>query len=163
MATQMMNKEKELPATRTGPLSTYSDFPFFLGRFRDEFDRMCERFFHGWSGAAQKNGNGWRWGLEVADEENAVIIRAEAPGFEAGDFDLQVKDGQLVLRASKKTETSEKGKTRETHSQEYYEAVTLPPGIEKDKVEAKYHNGILTISLPKVPEAKPKKIAVKSS
>jgi HSP20 family protein len=148
------------PAYRKGALAPYREFPFLRSRTRDEFDRLWDRFSRVpnlWEGDT------WRWGLEVEDEDGAVIVRAEAPGFEAGDFDVQVSDNRLVLRASRKAETKEKeGKAREYREQECYESVTLPPGIDKDKVEARYHNGILTLTLPKAAEAKAKRIAVKS-
>jgi HSP20 family protein len=75
-----------------------------------------------------------------------------------------VSDNRLVLRAAKKVETrDEKGKIREVREQECYESVTLPTGIDRDKVEATYHNGVLTVRLPKTAEGKGKKIAVKST
>jgi HSP20 family protein len=155
-------KPKEEPAARGGALAPYSEFPFFLSRIRDEFDRLLERFSRQWPSLCQ--GEGWRWGLDVAEEDDAVVVRAEAPGFEAGDFDLQVTDNRLVLRAAKKVETKgEEGKTREYREQQCYESVTLPPGIDKGKVDAKYHNGVLTVTLPKTAEGKAKRIPVKGA
>jgi HSP20 family protein len=75
-----------------------------------------------------------------------------------------VTDQRLVLRAAKKVEAKdEKGKIREYREQECYESVTLPSGIDKDKVEAKYHNGVLIVTFPKTVEGKGKKITVKST
>ena len=91
-------------------------------------------------------------------------MQAEAPGFEAGDFDVQVSDNQLVLRAAKKVETKDKeGKTSEYREQECYESVTLPPGIDRGKVEAKYHNGVLTMTFPKTAEGKARRVPVKNA
>jgi HSP20 family protein len=153
-------KPEEKPAVRGGALVPSGEFPFFLSRMRDEFDRLFERLSRQWPSLWE--GAGWRWGLEVEDKEDAIVVKAEAPGFEPGDFDLQVSDNRLVLRASKKVETKEEGKTREYREQECYQSITLPPGIDKNKVDAKYHNGILTVTLAKTSEAKPKQIAVKS-
>jgi HSP20 family protein len=163
MATQVAQKtkEKEEVAPRGGALAPSREFPFFLSRMRDEFDRMLERICRQWP--SPWGGDGWRWGMEVRDEDNAIVIQAEAPGFEAGDFDIQVSDNRLVLRASKKVETKEEGKTREYREQACYESVTLPPGINRDKVEATYHNGVLIVTLPKTPEAKAKRVPVKNA
>ncbi len=164
MATQIAQKtkEKEEVAPRGGALAPVREFPFFLSRMRDEFDRLLDRLSHHWPGLW--GGDGWRWGLDVRDEDDAVVVQAEAPGFEAGDFDVQVSDNRLVLRASKKVETKdEKGQIREYREQKCYESVTLPPGINRDKVEAGYHNGVLTVRLPKTPEGKGKHIPVKST
>ena len=163
MATEIAKKakHKEEPATRTRALAPFGEFPFFLSRMRDEFDRMFERLSREWPSPWESNG--WRWGMEVEDKEDAIIVKAEAPGFEAGDFNVQVTDGSLVLRAEKKIEKKDKeGKAHEYREQQCYESVTLPPGIDKNKVDAKYHNGVLTITLPKTAEGKGKRITVKS-
>ena len=62
-------KQQEEPA-RGGTLAPRGEFPFFLGRMRDEFDRLLERFSREWSNLW--DGNGWRWGLEVRDEAGNV-------------------------------------------------------------------------------------------
>jgi HSP20 family protein len=153
-------KRRTEPAKGGGELVPFGDFPFSLNRMRDEFDRMAREF----TVLAEFNGEGWRWGLEVQDQDESVVVRAEAPGFEAGDFDVRVEDGRLVLSASKKVETKdEKGKVKEYREQECYESVALPAGIDRDKVEAKYHSGVLTVTLPKTTEGKAKKIAVKAN
>lgn len=164
MATQIApkTKEKEAPAPRGGAMAPVREFPFFLSRMRDEFDRLLDRVSQHWPSFL--SGEGWRWGLDVREEEDAVVVQAEAPGFEPGDFDVQVSDGRLVLRASKTTEAKdEKGAMREYREQKCFESVTLPTGIDRDKVEAKYHNGVLTITLPKTAVARAKRIAVKNA
>jgi HSP20 family protein len=133
-----------------------------MSRMREEFDRYFDRLAKEFAAFARTNGEGWNWGLEVEDEDENVVVKAEAPGFEANDFDVRVEDSRLVLRASKKIETKdEKGKVKEYREQQCYESVSLPTGIEKGKVEAKYHNGVLTVTLPKSAESKGKKITVK--
>lgn len=84
---------------------------------------------------------------------------AEAPGFEAGDFDIQVEDHRLVLRASRKSESKEKG-VEKTEERECYQSITLPCDVATDKVEAAYRNGVLKVTMPKSPEAKGRKITV---
>jgi HSP20 family protein len=152
-------KAKEQPAVPARAVSSWSEFPFFLSRMRDEFDQLLEKFSRDWPSLWE--GRNWRWGLEIEDEDDAIVVKAEAPGFEPGDFDLQVSDNRLVLRATRKVETKgEKGKPSEYQEQECYQSVTLPTGIDKEKVAAKYHNGILSITLPKTAEGKAKRIAV---
>jgi HSP20 family protein len=146
------------------PFFPFDDFAFSLSRMRDEFDRYFDRMARDFSAFARINGEGWNWGLEVEDEDENVVVRAEAPGFEADDFDVRVEDNRLVLRASKEVETKdEKGNLREYREQECYDSVSLPTGIDKEKVDAKYHNGVLTVTLAKTAETKAKKIAVTAS
>ncbi len=166
MATEIVKtRQKPEPApiaSHGGGLTPFSHFPFHISRLRDEFDELLDRIALQWTSLSE--GSGWRWGMEVRDEDDAVVVQAEAPGFEAGDFDVHVSDNRLVLRASKQVETKdEKGKMRESRQQTCYEAVTLPPGIDKNKVEAKYHHGVLTVTLPRTAEGKAKRITVRSS
>jgi HSP20 family protein len=162
LLTRTKKEQEERPAPTTGTLVPYRDFPFFLSRLRDEFDQLLDRFARGWPSLWP--GDDWRWDVAVQDQDDAVVVRAEAPGFEPGDFDLQVRGNQLVLRAAKKTEKEEKERGyREEQRRECYQAMTLPPGIDTDKVTAKYHNGVLTVSLPKTAAGKGRRIPIKGS
>jgi HSP20 family protein len=148
------------PAGDGGALAPLRDFPALMRRMQSEFDELFERFGRGWS--LEEFGRGWRWGLEVEDKEDSVVIRAEAPGFEAGDFDLRVSGDRLTLRASRKAEAKEKeGEYREQY--ECYESMTLPPGVDTDKIDARYHSGVLTVTVPKTKEGRGKKVAVKNA
>jgi len=150
------------PAQKAGPLTRVRDFPFFLSRLRDEFDHLLDRFAKTCPSLWGDATHGWRWGLEVEDQDDAVVVRAEAPGFEPGDFDVQVQDHRLTLRAARKIETK-KDEGCEWSQRECYQSVTVPPGLDKDKAEARYHNGVLTITLPKTAEAKGRRVAVKGA
>jgi HSP20 family protein len=156
-------RKKRNELSTSGEFAPFSDLTFSLSRMRDEFDRLFDRVARNFPELSELDGR-WRWGLEMDDNEDSIVVRAEAPGFEANDFDIRVEDSRLVLRASKKVETKdEKGKVQEYREQECFESVALPAGIDKDKVDAKYHNGVLTVVLPKTADSKAKKITVKSS
>src|SRR5437773_615618 len=100
------------PVHRTHELATSGGFPS-LFRLRDEFDRLFDNFFRGWPSMWQPTEPDWRWSLDMEDTDDAVLVRAEAPGFEPGDFDLEVRGDQLVMRASHKAEIPEKEGRRE--------------------------------------------------
>lgn len=159
MATAPLTRKTEAKEGRMAmrPFTLLGEFPFGLSRMRDEFDRLFDRLM---TRAAPEGANGWRWEITVEDKDDAVVVRAEAPGFEATDFDINVEDNVLTLKACRKTEAKEKEGTT-SRTVECYESMTLPAGIEKEKVEATYINGVLMIHLPKSLAAKPKKIAVK--
>jgi HSP20 family protein len=85
------------------------------------------------------------------------------PGLKREDIEVSLQDGALVISGERKTE--EKRMEGELHRQERFygkfrRALTLPAPIAADKVKAQYKDGILTITLPKAEEAKPKKIDV---
>jgi HSP20 family protein len=142
-------------------LAPWSGFGAF-DRLREEFNRMFDRFMPNWPMVA---GNGQRdhWGLDVQEDDKAVTVHAEAPGFEPGDFDLQMRGNELVLHAARKAETEEKERGfHEWRRQELYRSVALPPGIDAEHIDAEYRNGILTVTLPKTEASKGRHIPVKS-
>ncbi len=153
-------RKKAEPAGNGGALAPLRDFPSLMRRMQSEFDELFERFGRDWPMSLGNFGRGWQWGLDVEDKEDCVVIRAEAPGFEAGDFDLRVSGDRLILRASRKAESKEKeAEYREQH--ECYESMTLPSGIDKDKIDARYHSGVLTVTISKTKEGKGKRVTVK--
>jgi HSP20 family protein len=155
-------RKKAEPAGNGGALVPLRNFPSLMRRMQSEFGELFERFGREWPLSLEDFGRGWDWGLDVEDKEDCFVIQAEAPGFEAGDFDLRVSGDRLILRASRKSETKEK-ETEHREEYECYESMTLPPGIDKDKIDARYHNGVLTVTIPKTKEGRGKKIAVKNA
>jgi len=130
---------------------------------REEFDRMFDGFARGWLGLPAGDWeDGWRgWNLDVREEDDAVAVRAEAPGFEPGDFDIQVRGDQLILRAAHKAESEEKDAGyREWQRREFYRSVPLPAPVDPDKVKANYRHGVLNVSLPKTEDGKGRRVAV---
>jgi HSP20 family protein len=73
--------------------------------------------------------------MDLQEDDNAVTVRAEAPGFEPSEFDIQVRGDHLILSAAHKT--------------------------DPDKAEAAYRNGVLTLTLPKTEQSKGRRIEVK--
>jgi len=137
-----------------------------LSLFRDEVDSLFDRFFgRGFSPLALDEISGNGWGLELEDKGNAFVVRAEAPGFEAEDFDVQVQGNVLTIKAERKQETGEKEKDKPYAYAErrLHRAVTLPAGADANKIEAKYRNGILELHLPKMPEAQGRRVTVQKT
>ena len=129
-------------------------------QMRQEFDHMFDRFFRGFPSMWEGGGRSEFWGFDVEDKDDAVLVRAEAPGFEPGDFDLQVRGNQLVLSASHHEEGGEKEQSHWSQ-RELFRSVTLPAEVTAEKVDAKYQNGVLTIKLPKTTPSSSQRIEVK--
>jgi len=131
-----------------------------LSRMRQEFDDLWGKFFTEvpalWTA---ERGDG-RWGFDVEDQPEAYVIKAEAPGFEPKDFNIDLRGNQLVMQAKRSEEKKEKGKESFTAS-EFYHAMTLPQHVKTDHIAATYKQGILQVSLPKTEEGKGRRIAVK--
>ena len=158
-------KTKEADAQRTEAARTGEVAPYRRGEMAryggwDPFDRLAEQFFGGWP-AAMLGGPGRHWGLDVQEGEGEMVVRAEAPGFEPGDFDVQVRGDQLVLRANHQMEREETDRgSYEWSRQEFYRTVPLPSATDPNKVEAKYRNGVLTVKLPKTEDTRGRRITV---
>ncbi len=133
-----------------------------LSQMRRELDSLFDRFFTGWPTLA---GGEWPvagWGFNVDDAGNEIVVRAEAPGFEPNDFDVQIVGDNLVLKAERKEE-EKGGNGYRFHQERLYRTIALPHGVEADKIDARYHNGVLEVHVPKGEEAKGKRITVKST
>lgn len=123
-----------------------------LANLQDELDRLFESPQTGWVPA-----------LDVHEDADNFIIRAELPGLKREDIEVSLQDGALIISGERKSEKVEEGV--EIHRQErfygkFQRALTLPTPVAVDKVKAQYKDGVLTITLPKTEEAKPKQIDV---
>jgi HSP20 family protein len=138
----------------------FGSFPAIMKRMRNEFDEMIGRIYGEIPFPVPEVPGTWPWEVTVADKPNEIVIKAEAPGFEAGDFEVEIRGNELILRAAKKTEAKEEGKFTELFERKCYESVTLPPGVVVEKIEAKYVNGVLTVTVPKTEAGKGRKVVV---
>ena len=126
--------------------------------FRDEMEGLFNRFNEEWRFPVI-----WMeprdWKYEESDKE--VVMRLEAPGFDAKDFELRVEGNVFMVRAEH-AEAKEKEKNGDTSEERYEYRFVMPYGTDVNRIEAKYHNGILELHLPRLPEAEPKRIEVKT-
>ena len=95
--------------------------------------------------------------VDVLEKDTAFELTAELPGIEAKDVDVSVKDGNLVIRGEKKSEKEEKSKDYYLHERQYgafERSFAMPKGIDPSAVEARFNNGVLTVTMPKTMEAR---------
>lgn len=131
-----------------------------LNRLRHEFDGLWNKFYKEVPALWNAERTDLRWSYDVADQPEAYVITAEAPGFEASDFNVELRGDQLVLQAKKSKEEKSKDKESFT-STEFYRSMTIPEFVVAAKIEAAYDKGVLTVTLPKTAEGKGRKIPVK--
>lgn len=103
--------------------------------------------------------------LDVKEDESAFHVTADLPGLAEKDVEVTFDDGTLTIRGEKKIERDEKKDTWhvvERFSGSFARQLVLPASIDAEKIEAKFDKGVLTVSLPKMPEeqAKARKIEV---
>jgi len=100
----------------------------------------------------------------ISETENAIEVAIDLPGMKAEDVKVELHDRALFISGEKKEEKEEKGKTfhrLERRSGSFRRVFTLPAEVEDGKVDAKFADGVLTVTLPKSVKAAPKKIEVK--
>ena len=134
-----------------------------LSTLHNEMDDLFDSFFRG----LDKPFNGYKaWpAIDVAEDENAITVRAEVPGCTAEDIDISVYGNKLTISGEKKLreEKKEKGYYHvESSYGTFRRELTLPTDVDSEKVDATCKDGILSITLPKAAKAKAMKIKVKS-
>jgi HSP20 family protein len=100
----------------------------------------------------------------MIETEKAVEVTLELPGLKPEDVKVELHDGALWIMGEKREEKEEKGKTfhrMERRTGAFRRVMPLPVEVEADKVDAQFHDGVLTIVLPKIEKLAPKKIEVK--
>ena len=126
------------------------------------FGDLLERFFDSPRWAAGT----WMPAVDVAERDGAIVVRAEVPGMKAEDIEVSVHDNTLTLRGEKKEDFQEQDKTTYRTERRYgafHREILLSGDMDADKVHATCHDGVLTITLPKVAAAKSRKIEVKAT
>jgi HSP20 family protein len=136
-----------------------------LSDLRNEIDRLFQSPLAEWAGASQLL-SGWTPALDMYEDKDNVFVKAELPGMKKEEIDISLHDGRLTLSGERKTEDKFEG--AEVYRSErfvgrFQRTVTLPAPVAADKVKAQYKDGLLTITLPKTEEAKPKQIDVQVS
>ena len=106
--------------------------------------------------------------VDVVEKEKEYQISAELPGLDEKDVEVSVADDMLTIKGEKKEEKEEKAKNYYVSERSYgafQRSFQLPSGVDAEKIEAKFQKGVLTVTLPKTPEAqkKEKKIAIKAA
>jgi HSP20 family protein len=103
--------------------------------------------------------------VDIAEDDDRYIVTAEIPGSNKNDVTVETDDNVLTIRGEKKSEREEKKEqTRwiERCYGSFTRSFTLPANAQTERVAASFKDGVLTIEVPKRPEAKPRAIAIKS-
>jgi HSP20 family protein len=101
--------------------------------------------------------------IDMYEKDNKYIVKAELPGLKEEDVDVSVVGDRLTIKGEKKTESEveEEDYYRSERSYgSFFRSIDLPQDANADKVEANFENGVLEVSISKIPAAKPKKVTV---
>lgn len=130
---------------------------------REAMDRLFEESFVGprreWLAPA-----GRTLALDMYQTEDSVVVKSPVPGMKPEDIDITISGNTVSISGETKAEEEVKEENyirRERRYGSFSRSVTLPEAIESEKAEASFEDGVLTLTIPKAPEAKPKVIKVK--
>lgn len=118
-----------------------------------EIDRLFENALGQFSGTASTT----RFPVDLFEDAGSTFVRAELPGVNRDDINVEVIDGNLSIKATRKTPAAD-GNPEGHYS--FNRTLALNDAVQADQISAAYENGVLTVTLPKREEVKPKKITV---
>ena len=146
--------------------------PGFFGWHRDPFSEMnrlrreMDRIFGDYAG---RRGIAPAAGvfppLNISEDDSNLYVRAELPGVDPNDIEMTTKENNLILKGERKIAAEGEKVSyhrRERDAGKFRRIISLPTQVDADKVTAVCKNGVLTVTLPKSAEAKPRQITVKS-
>jgi len=133
-----------------------------MQRVQDEMSRLFDERLN----AREGESVGWTPRVDIFEDGEGVALRFELAGVDPKDVDIRFENGVLTLRGERKLEKEEKKESYHRVEMAYgtfTRSFSLPQTIDAEKIRAESKNGVLTVHLPKKPEAKPKAIQVKVS
>jgi len=133
-----------------------------LAKLHNEMDDLFDSFFRG----LDRPFAGYKaWpAIDVAEEEDTIVVRAEVPGCKAEDVDISIYGNTLTISGGKKMseEKKEKGYYHmESSYGSFRRELTLPTDVDQDKIDASCKDGVLSIKLPKAEKTKAVKVKVR--
>lgn len=150
-------------AIRGSGLTTRSPFaPVFS--LRRDIDRLFDEAFGSSESGALGNGEMWMPPVNIREAQNEVRIDLELPGVAPEKVDVSIEKGVLTISGEKREERKE-GEEGRWHLVErrygtFARSFTLPQGTDEDQVTAEFRDGVLTVRIPKLPAAQPRKIQI---
>lgn len=171
-ATKLPIKTEAAPATQVTKASDWQPFE----ALRNQVDRLFHDFQTGFLQAPSYRSlldmePFWRRdfafsvtpAIDIVEKEKAFEVTAELPGLDAKNIELQLSDNVLTVKGEKQEDKEEKTKDRYVSERRYgsfRRSLQVPGGVDADKIEAAFKNGVLTVTLPKSPEAQKKQKSI---
>jgi Molecular chaperone (small heat shock protein) len=139
-----------------------------MDRLQNEVNRLFEGYtsMPGDRSSSGLSNRLWSPAVDVAENENEIILRAEIPGMKQDDIDIELTGDTLTLRGERKFENEERKENFVRVERSYgrfQRSFTLGVPVQHEKVSATYRDGLLEIHLPKSEETKPRKVQVTSA
>ncbi len=130
---------------------------------QSEFDRFIREALSPTLGEGEVSTRTWAPPVDIYENGDNLVLKAELPGFNPDDVEIRVEDNTLYLKGERKFEKDVKEQNYHRVERSYgtfTRTFSLPNSVDADKVTANYKDGVLTLTMPKREEAKPKTIKI---
>ena len=130
--------------------------------FSSEINRLFDTLFEPANGNANRSQR-WAPAMDLVEAEDHFVLKADLPGLGEEDVAIEIQDNVLTVSGERKTEheRKEKGFYRlERSFGRFSRSLTLPEGVDADKISASFDKGVLEVSIPKPEERKPRRIEI---
>ncbi len=135
-----------------------------LVSLQDRMNRLFDESLRGRGGEDEWTlGGSWAPAVDIYEQEGDIVLKAELPGIDPKDVDIRVENNVLSLRGQRKFESDVKKESYHRVERAYgnfARSFTLPNLVDTEKIKAEYRDGVLSLTLPKKEEAKPRQIQV---
>jgi HSP20 family protein len=138
-----------------------------LATVQDRMNRIFDEAFRGQRTGSDDDwalGGNWAPPVDIFEQGDAIVLRAELPGISPDDVDIRVENNVLTLRGERKFDSEIKRESCHRVERAYgsfSRSFTLPNVVDTEKIQAGYRDGVLEVTLPQKEEAKPKQISIK--
>jgi HSP20 family protein len=134
-----------------------------LDSLQSDMNRLFDSFFG--TGRAPNGAGARRWipAMDLVETDDHLVLRADLPGIDEKDVDIEIKDGVLTVSGERKTEheSKEEGYYRvERAFGHFSRSLSLPDGIDSEKVTANFDRGVLEVKIPKPEQTKPHRVQI---
>jgi HSP20 family protein len=134
-----------------------------LGTIQNEMNRLFNTFFDAPTVAGGTPVRRWIPAMDVVETEDDFVLRADLPGLSENDVKIELEDNVLTISGERKAEHEERkeGYYRvERSSGAFTRSLTLPEGVDPERVRANFDRGVLEVRVPKPAQGKPRKVAI---
>ena len=132
---------------------------------RDAMDQLFENALIGTT-PRPAGESAWALALDIAETESAYVVKASLPGINPDDLEITVVDNAVTISGEVRPEEDQKDQRyhlRERRWGKFSRSVTLPMSVDAGNVQAEYQHGVLTLTLPKHEQARPHRIAIRTT
>ncbi|HEX8715286.1 MAG TPA: Hsp20/alpha crystallin family protein [Solirubrobacteraceae bacterium] len=136
-----------------------------ISSLQQEVNRLFGTFFDTQAGAGDGVSGARRWipAMDLVEEGDQYVLRADLPGVREDDVKVELDDDVLTISGDRKSEHEERrgGYRRiERSSGSFSRSLTVPEGIDPERIDARFENGVLEVRVPKPEQRKPRRVAI---